>query len=187
MLAGTTSVDRVLAVASQLHPDVVLVDVALTGAVAALAAAYPSLPLIAVISAADARDGLEFAIDQHVAGVVLDPSIFEHVQERPTKLERVGFALNAAAAGGSWLEPTLWGAARALIRRRTPSVASRMIGFLTLRETEVLDLVVNGSDNKEIADRLSIGERTVKHHLSSLIRKFQARDRAHLIALYYRG
>lgn len=57
----------------------------------------------------------------------------------------------------------------------------------TVRETDVLRLVADGLSNAEIAARLWITERTVKHHLASLCRKLHARNRAHLIARAYRA
>lgn len=48
---------------------------------------------------------------------------------------------------------------------------------LTRREKEVLDLVRQGLLNKEIGDKLNIGERTVKYHVSSLLVKFRVRSR----------
>lgn len=55
----------------------------------------------------------------------------------------------------------------------------------TEREKEVLVLVANGKTNHEIAEQLWITVRTVKHHMTGLLRKLGARDRAHLIALSF--
>lgn len=57
----------------------------------------------------------------------------------------------------------------------------------TRRELEVLHLVADGRSNAQIAARLLITERTAKHHVSSLLHKFEARDRAHLVALCFRS
>jgi len=51
------------------------------------------------------------------------------------------------------------------------------------REKEVLDLVLTGASNKEIARDLGITERTVKAHLTTILRKAGARDRLELILL----
>jgi len=48
---------------------------------------------------------------------------------------------------------------------------------LTLREIEVLQLLVRGRSNKEIASDLSIAEDTVKSHLKTLFAKLEVRDR----------
>lgn len=54
----------------------------------------------------------------------------------------------------------------------------------TNREKEVLDGVIRGLANKEIANKLNLSERTVKFHVSSLYVKTKARSRFDLQALY---
>ena len=54
---------------------------------------------------------------------------------------------------------------------------------LSSREIEVLQLIANGNSNKEIADRLSIGEATVKSHVSNILSKLGANDRAHAVTI----
>ncbi|MFQ3670173.1 MAG: response regulator transcription factor [Verrucomicrobiia bacterium] len=48
---------------------------------------------------------------------------------------------------------------------------------LTVRESEVLDLIVEGLLNKEIADRLGVAEITIKQHVSAILRKLEVQDR----------
>lgn len=59
-----------------------------------------------------------------------------------------------------------------------------ILGQLTRREREVLDYVLIGHRGKDIADALSISERTVKMHRSNAMRKMNARNLAHLATLY---
>src|SRR2546427_568032 len=51
---------------------------------------------------------------------------------------------------------------------------------LTQRERQISGLIAIGSSNKEIADRLSITERTVKAHLTNIFQKLQLSSRVHL-------
>ncbi len=51
------------------------------------------------------------------------------------------------------------------------------------REVQVLTLVAQGHGNREIGDKLSISEGTVKNHVKSIIRKLEARDRTHAVVL----
>jgi len=60
-----------------------------------------------------------------------------------------------------------------------PDAAKRLTG-LTRRERELVALVAAGASNKEIAERLSIAERTVKAHLTSIFRKLGVSSRLHL-------
>jgi DNA-binding NarL/FixJ family response regulator len=57
---------------------------------------------------------------------------------------------------------------------------------LTARETQVLGLLMLGLTNKRIAQRLEIAERTVKHHMSSLIRKHGVEGRLGLLMRFNR-
>ena len=53
---------------------------------------------------------------------------------------------------------------------------------LTAREIEVLRLVADGFENREIADKLSYSERTVKNVLHDITTRLQLRNRAHAVA-----
>jgi LuxR family maltose regulon positive regulatory protein len=54
---------------------------------------------------------------------------------------------------------------------------------LSTREEEVLGLVAEGLTNKEIARRLTVGENTVKTHITSLFNKLGVDSRAHAVAV----
>ncbi|WP_283137175.1 LuxR C-terminal-related transcriptional regulator [Rhizohabitans arisaemae] len=54
---------------------------------------------------------------------------------------------------------------------------------LSPRESEVLEEIVLGMDNRSIAKRLCIAHDTVKSHVKAILRKIGARDRAHAVAL----
>jgi DNA-binding NarL/FixJ family response regulator len=54
---------------------------------------------------------------------------------------------------------------------------------LTEREIDVLKLVAAGNANKQIADQLSIGEATVKSHVTNILSKLGANDRTHAITI----
>jgi DNA-binding NarL/FixJ family response regulator len=61
--------------------------------------------------------------------------------------------------------------------------AADQIAQLRPREREVLELMVAGLRNREIAERLFITVRTVKFHVSNILRKFDAQSRAEVIVL----
>ena len=57
---------------------------------------------------------------------------------------------------------------------------------LTSRETEILTYIANGNSNKQIARILQISEQTIKNHVSNILRKLNANDRAHAVVLAIR-
>jgi len=58
-----------------------------------------------------------------------------------------------------------------------------IVAPLTNRETQILTYVAEGNSNKEIARILEISEQTIKNHVSAILRKLNANDRAHAVAL----
>jgi len=58
---------------------------------------------------------------------------------------------------------------------------------LTHRETQILNYIADGNSNKQIARILEISEQTIKNHVSSILRKLNANDRAHAVALAMRN
>jgi len=73
-------------------------------------------------------------------------------------------------------------------KRIPPEIAAQLADHagddeLSTREIEVLRLVGEGNGNKQIADKLSIGETTVKSHVSNILAKLGANDRAHAVTI----
>jgi DNA-binding NarL/FixJ family response regulator len=96
-------------------------------------------------------------------------------------------AIRVVAAGDALLAPRV---TRRLIeefaRRPEPAaVAPAALAVLTHREREVLALVARGLSNAEIAERLYVSAATAKTHVSRVLAKLRARDRAQLVMLAY--
>jgi DNA-binding NarL/FixJ family response regulator len=95
-------------------------------------------------------------------------------------------ALRAAATGGIYISPGLAGSLMNMIseiRLDDASIRLRIVKQLTPREVEVLDHVIRGQPNQEIASKLNVSEQTVKFHVSSILAKLAVRSRAQLISL----
>lgn len=58
-----------------------------------------------------------------------------------------------------------------------------IVAPLTARETQILSYIADGNSNKQIAYILQIGEQTIKNHVSNILRKLNANDRAHAVVL----
>jgi DNA-binding NarL/FixJ family response regulator len=73
-------------------------------------------------------------------------------------------------------------------KRIPPEIAEELADLaaddqLSSREIDVLRLIGTGNSNKLIADKLSIGETTVKNHISNILSKLSANDRAHAVSI----
>ena len=73
-------------------------------------------------------------------------------------------------------------------KRIPPEVAAELAEHaaddeLTQREIDVLRLIASGNANKQIADQLSIGEGTVKTHVTNILSKLGANDRTHAVTI----
>lgn len=84
--------------------------------------------------------------------------------------------------------PNIIRAVHAGQKRIPPEIASKAADHLgddvlTAREVAVLRLIASGNGNKQIADRLSIAEASVKGHVSNILSKLGANDRAHAVTI----
>jgi DNA-binding NarL/FixJ family response regulator len=95
-------------------------------------------------------------------------------------------AVRVAAAGDALLSPTVTRRLLARVADATRDVAAPPgLGDLTAREREVLVEVAGGYSNEEIAGRLYLSESTVKTHVSRVMAKLGARDRAQVVVAAY--
>ncbi|MBC5828981.1 MAG: response regulator transcription factor [Candidatus Eremiobacteraeota bacterium] len=83
-----------------------------------------------------------------------------------TPSELIG-AVKMVAAGHTYVDPRVAGG---LLRRRSMSTA-RDLNELSVREIDVIRLIAEGLSNKEISDRLTLSEKTVKNHISRIFSK----------------
>ncbi|GAA1274026.1 hypothetical protein GCM10009677_29080 [Sphaerisporangium rubeum] len=94
-------------------------------------------------------------------------------------------AIRTVAAGEALLAPTV---TRRLIAAFTNRpTATRSLDGVTPREREVLTLITHGLSNSEIQATLHISRATLKTHVSRLLTKLDARDRAHLVIAGYQA
>ena len=101
----------------------------------------------------------------------------------------LGEAIRIVAAGDSLLAPSITRRIieRVVADRPVDSERKRRIELLTHREVEVLRYVAKGMTNSEIASVLFVAEATVKSHVSHILTKLGARDRAQAVAFAYEG
>lgn len=161
--AGTGA--EAVAEAARLRPDVVLMDLempALDGieAIRQLRAHDPAVQVV-VLTAFDTDERIVGALQAGAQGYLL----------KGAPRAEIFAAIRTVHAGGALIPPVV---ASKLLRQVR---ATEHPDALTPRETEVLRLVAAGHPNKDIAQRLSISERTVKFHVSSLLAKLGVKNR----------
>lgn len=165
------------AVAAAKRCDVVLMDIEMPvlGGIEAtrrIRCEHPSVEVI-VLTTFDRDDYLFEALDAGAAGFLLKNA-------EPEKLLE---SIRTVAAGGALLAPevTRRVIAGAVQGRHATPPPSAGLARLTSRERGVLVLMAAGLSNAEIAERLVVGEATVKTHVSSCLAKLGVRDRVQAV------
>jgi DNA-binding NarL/FixJ family response regulator len=181
LLGPVSLADDIGEAATDLRADVVLVDTdrkggADMGALARLLAETEGLRVVAFTHSNDERRMFE-ALRAGSAGYLLKSlgavELVHHLERAregqvvidPTLASRLALAMGRSRDLGGW-------------------PGARM--GLSQRESDVLALLVDGLANREIAERLFVGQETVKTHLHSLYRKLDVRDRAGAVGLALR-
>ena len=173
---GAQAVSR----AEDLKPDVVLMDIRMPrvngiDATRALRDS-PTSPAVIVLTTFDLDEHVYEALSAGASGFLL----------KDAPAGQLVHAIRVAAEGEAMLAPSV---TRRLISRFTESRPARaeLPADLTARETEVLVLLAEGLSNAEIAERLVVGDATVKTHVARVLTKCGVRDRVQAVVLAYRS
>ena len=176
---------RAVALARELRPDVVLMDIRMPGVDGIEATrrivATPELEATRIIVLTT------FEIDEYVFEALrVGASGFLIKDTKPAELLR---AVRLVAAGDALLSPSV---TRRVVREFAGSTrrAARphpQLPALTDRERETVVLVAEGLSNEEIAERMLISPATARTHVSRAITKLGARDRAQLVVFAYQS
>jgi DNA-binding NarL/FixJ family response regulator len=163
-----------LAAYEQLEPDVVLMDVRMSGmdgveATWRLRERWPDARII-ILTTFDDDEYVFEGLRAGARGYLLKDVSGHDLAE----------AVRTVAAGGALIEPSVARKVVAEFARMAPPARPSDVGLpepLSEREREILELLAHGLSNREIADRLSLAQGTVKNYVTTILQKLGARDR----------
>jgi len=173
-----------ISIVKQNQPDLALLELNLnsklnTEIIPAIIEASPYTKII-LLTGLDDSSILQLAVQMGVKGII---------QKSDSKLVLLK-AIEKVLAGEVWIDRTM--VANVLSRMsnnnggRPVNDSQKQIDTISTREAEVINLVGMGLKNKAIANRLSISETTVRHHLTSVYRKLNVSGRLELAIFAYR-
>lgn len=169
--------------ASELSPDVVLLDIQMPGVDGLAAAerilAAPRPPRVVFLTTFSDDEYIVRALSLGAAGYLIKQDV-----------AGVASALRAVMEGRSVLEGEVLDRAVAL-GAGAPATdgeadLAAMFPELTDREREVVALIAEGLDNREVAAAAYMGEGTVRNHISSILAKLHLRNRTQIAVAYWR-
>lgn len=177
ILGSTTNADEALSLAGELKPDVVLLDVRLKGSSGLdlcrqIVEQFGNVKVV-FFTVYDDEQYLYQALRMGASGFLL----------KTTTAPELADHLHRVMDGEVAVDPTLAGrVAMTAARLQSGEFWPGAHVGLTQRESEVLGLMVRGLSNRAVAQRLYIGEETVKSHTQGIYRKLEVTDRAQAIA-----
>lgn len=156
------------------EPDVVLLDIHLPGTsgidgIGQIKKLAPSSYII-MLTVFDDDENVFKAIVNGADGYIL----------KRTPPAQVLAGIQEAAAGGTPMTPYVARRVIELFKRYAP--ANKEEHFLTTRETEILNELVLGLDNKEIAEKLFISRETVRNHIKHIYEKLHVHSKSQAVA-----
>jgi DNA-binding NarL/FixJ family response regulator len=163
--------EEALRTAAEAIPDVILMDIDMPGegGVSATAAIRAHCPHCRVLLLTGHRRYVVAGLQAGASGYVL----------KETDEEVIVDAIRTVHKGGVYLQPEI-----------QPAVVGglQQSGTLSLteREAAIMRLIAEGAGNREIGEALGLSEHRVKQHISTILDKLGANDRAHAVAIAIR-
>lgn len=169
-----TGVPCTLEKLSALNPDVILTDFT------ALYNAFPNIESsekkynFVLLDTDCGRNNIVSAIlHKNVSGVLMGHSNASHLRK----------SIRAVANGELWIDN---GTVKSLLLGMN-TINKSKTATLSVKEKELTSLIVQGFRNKEVANKLNIGEATVKSHLHRIFQKLDITNRSQLITYYIKN
>jgi DNA-binding NarL/FixJ family response regulator len=161
--------DEAVALVERYRPDVALLDLSMPGggiAAAERISKLGSATKIAMLTVSEDDADVTAALQGGATGYVLKGVSASELRE----------ILKRIAKGEAHVSPGLAAQVLKIMQTRKPA-ERRPIDDLTKREEDILKGVASGLSNREIGVQLNIQEKTVKHYMTTILSKLQARNR----------
>ncbi|MFL5801541.1 MAG: response regulator [Roseiflexaceae bacterium] len=187
IVGDVTNGEDAVAQAAMLQPDIVLMDIKMPGlngieATRHILRNHPRIGVL-VVTMFDDDETVFAAMRAGARGYLLKDADREELLRAVRAVHR-GEAIFSPAIAQRMVQYFAGLSGRASASERTVDVLSRsarLFPELTEREREVLELIAQGQSNPAIAERLVLSVKTVQNHVSSILGKLQAVDRAQAI------
>jgi two-component system, NarL family, nitrate/nitrite response regulator NarL len=170
---GSTTADA-LAIAQQLQPALMVLDLAVPGnslaIISEIAAKYPNIKMITFT----AVGGIDYAVSALEAGA-------RGYVPKTCTLDEIFSAAKAVTAGDIYISPNFASSVITALKNASVRKIAMQALKLSTREDQIVHLLLVGKTNKEIASRLGITEKTVKHYMTVLMQKLSARNRVEVV------
>jgi two-component system, NarL family, nitrate/nitrite response regulator NarL len=168
VVGEASSGEEALRLAQELLPHVLLLDVSMPGcgglvSVANISAACPATAIV-MLTVSEDKDKLLAAFKAGARGYVL----------KGISGSDLAAVIRSTTEGEVYVSPAL---AAEMLVSLTQGKAPDPLQELTPREHEILAFIGSGLTNREIGERLSIAEKTVKHYVTNILQKLQVRSR----------
>jgi len=174
IVAKAACAGEALAAALRCRPDIVVLDLSIKGnafeTISNIVAACPGTRVVVFTGQAGVDSALK-TLESGASGFVSKNSTAEELSR----------ALRLVLAGETYITQGL--AARVIAALRDSSLRKRAADAIrfSVREEQIVQLLLKGKTNKEIARQLAISEKTVKHYMSVLMQKLNARNRIEVV------
>ncbi len=171
--AGSTASD-IYTIARNHRPDAIVVDLNMPGnafqAIADVAKSAPEMKIV-VFTASTNTDHAVQALDAGASGYVLKGSSADDLIE----------AIQATCRGEVYITPSF--AAKVITALQSKALAKKAAqnARLSVREDQIIRLLLCGKQNREIARALSLSEKTIKGYMTHLMQKLNARNRLEVV------